>query len=138
VVTVHIPTILIPIEVAVPVVLTDEVSHVFDSFRIIISWYKIYITTIRDNLACIQKKTGHVRPYTLSSFSSYPYTPVSYVMKYILLDSLKFGELYSKIRFLIAIFVTKALRVIRLSHTDQKIRHFRHFMPGMARISIYM
>ena len=41
VVTVHIPTILVPIEVAVPVVLTDEVSHILDSFRIIISWHNI-------------------------------------------------------------------------------------------------
>lgn len=40
-VTVHIPTILVPIEVTVPVVLTDEVSHKLDSFRIIISWHKM-------------------------------------------------------------------------------------------------
>ena len=39
--TVHIPPILVPIEVAVPVVLTDKILHILDSFRIIISWDKI-------------------------------------------------------------------------------------------------
>lgn len=40
-VAVHMPTILMPVEVAVPVVLTDVISHKFYSFRVIISWHKI-------------------------------------------------------------------------------------------------
>lgn len=41
VVTVHIPTILVPIEGAFSVALADEVAHVLDSFCVIISWHKM-------------------------------------------------------------------------------------------------
>lgn len=41
VVTVHIPAILFLIEVALPVMLTNEVSHILDSFCIIVSWHKM-------------------------------------------------------------------------------------------------
>lgn len=40
-ITVRIPTILMLVEVAVPVVLTDEVPHILDFFLITISWNKI-------------------------------------------------------------------------------------------------
>ena len=41
VVTVYIPAFLVPIEVALPVMLTNKVLHILDSFHIIVSGHKM-------------------------------------------------------------------------------------------------
>jgi hypothetical protein len=41
VVAVYIPAILVMIKIAIPVMLADEVLHILDSFRIIISRHKM-------------------------------------------------------------------------------------------------